>query len=89
MTRADQAAFWYALEPSEERAHALARRFEQQIGHSPAGVWAAPGRVNLIGEHLDYNGGLCLPMALPQSEPATWPGKSSTPSGSSSSRRSE
>jgi galactokinase len=46
-------------------ADALARQFEQDWGRAPFGVFTAPGRVNLIGEHVDYNGGLCLPMALP------------------------
>lgn len=34
-------------------------------GQRPDGVWAAPGRANIIGEHTDYNAGLCLPIALP------------------------
>ncbi|MFE0460883.1 galactokinase, partial [Kitasatospora sp. NPDC058965] len=39
--------------------------FEQVFGTVAAGVWAAPGRVNLIGEHTDYNAGFVLPIALP------------------------
>lgn len=39
---------------------------EQTFDALPEGVWAAPGRVNLIGEHVDYNGGVSIPMALPQ-----------------------
>jgi len=39
--------------------------FRSLTGRSPDGVWAAPGRVNLIGEHVDYNGGLCPQFALP------------------------
>ncbi|WP_051837489.1 galactokinase [Streptomyces sp. NRRL WC-3742] len=40
--------------------------FTELHGHAPEGEWAAPGRVNLIGEHTDYNGGFVLPIALPQ-----------------------
>ncbi len=39
--------------------------FTEVFGERPDGVWFAPGRVNLIGEHTDYNGGLALPIALP------------------------
>ncbi|MFH5821330.1 galactokinase [Georgenia sp. AZ-5] len=38
--------------------------FAEAFGGAPEGVWSAPGRVNVIGEHTDYNGGLCLPVAL-------------------------
>jgi galactokinase len=38
--------------------------FVSELGHEPDGVWAAPGRVNLIGEHTDYNDGFVLPFAL-------------------------
>ena len=42
----------------------VADAFAALTGHPPAGIWAAPGRVNLIGEHTDYNEGLVLPFAI-------------------------
>ncbi|WP_426766342.1 galactokinase [Pseudarthrobacter sp. 1G09] len=42
----------------------LAARFTREFGAAPAGVWRAPGRVNLIGEHTDYNEGFVLPFAI-------------------------
>ena len=41
-----------------------ARRYAESFGAAPAGVWQAPGRVNLIGEHTDYNDGFALPFAI-------------------------
>jgi galactokinase len=38
--------------------------FWRVFGSDPTGVWAAPGRVNLIGEHTDYNEGFVLPAAI-------------------------
>lgn len=38
--------------------------FRRCFGHAPRWVVAAPGRVNLIGEHTDYNDGFVLPMAI-------------------------
>jgi galactokinase len=43
----------------ELRAH-----FADFTGHAPDGLWSAPGRVNLIGEHTDYNDGFVLPFAI-------------------------
>ena len=49
------------------RADELSRRFTEVYGHAPDGVWRAPGRVNLIGEHTDYNDGFVLPFAIDRS----------------------
>jgi galactokinase len=38
--------------------------FTQITGRAPDGLWSAPGRVNLIGEHTDYNEGFVLPFAI-------------------------
>ena len=41
--------------------------FAERVGRRPDGVWRAPGRVNLIGEHTDYNDGFVLPVAIDRS----------------------
>ena len=38
--------------------------FEKTYGYTPTGVWSAPGRANLIGEHTDYNAGFVLPFGI-------------------------
>jgi galactokinase len=40
--------------------------FADVTGRGPIGTWSAPGRVNLIGEHTDYNDGFVLPFAIQQ-----------------------
>ncbi|HEV8550438.1 MAG TPA: galactokinase, partial [Polyangiaceae bacterium] len=50
------------------RARAVATRFRERFGGSPQ-VFSAPGRVNLIGEHTDYSGGLAFPLAVAE---RTW-----------------
>jgi len=42
----------------------LAKKFYDTYGQQPAATYFTPGRVNLIGEHIDYNGGLVLPCAI-------------------------
>lgn len=39
-------------------------KFRQEYDREPDGLWSAPGRVNLIGEHTDYNEGFVLPFAI-------------------------
>jgi galactokinase len=50
--------------PHEQRVETLVAAFREQFGHEPQGIAEAPGRVNLIGEHVDYNDGLVLPFAI-------------------------
>ncbi len=47
-------------------AERVGAAFAETFGGEPDGRWWAPGRVNLIGEHTDYNDGFVLPLALQQ-----------------------
>ncbi len=42
----------------------VTQEFTQKFGSPPSAIVRAPGRVNLIGEHTDYNDGFVLPMAI-------------------------
>ena len=53
------------MSSDREAARRASEAFTERFGTAPEGVWAAPGRVNVIGEHTDYNGGYVLPVALP------------------------
>ena len=46
--------------------------FRAHFGHEPDDVSFAPGRVNLIGEHVDYNDGLVLPMPITVGTAVAW-----------------
>lgn len=56
---------WLPAAGDAAGADQAAALFVKVFGYEPTGVWASPGRVNIIGEHVDYNGGTCLPTALP------------------------
>lgn len=42
----------------------ITTRYQETFGHAPAHITRAPGRVNLLGEHVDYNDGFVLPAAI-------------------------
>jgi galactokinase len=53
-----------SIRRSTSRFAPLAEAFRARAGRAPEGVWSAPGRVNLIGEHTDYSDGFVLPIAI-------------------------
>ena len=55
-----------------ERGRSRPRRLCRAFGVEPEGVVFAPGRVNLIGEHVDYNDGLVLPMPISVGTAVAW-----------------
>lgn len=64
MTRADVIPDWVVADDPRDHLADTQAAFADAFGRPPDGVWSAPGRVNLMGEHLDYNGGPVLPLAI-------------------------
>ena len=52
------------LDQKSNRTSFTAQQFEETFGRSPTFIVSAPGRVNLIGEHTDYNDGYVFPVAI-------------------------
>ena len=51
-------------ETQRQQMTSVTEAFTRRFGRNPDWTVAAPGRVNLIGEHTDHNGGFVLPMAI-------------------------
>ena len=52
------------LNQQSNRIAAITQKFEETFGSPPTFIASAPGRVNLIGEHTDYNDGYVFPVAI-------------------------
>ena len=60
----DDSVRWLTAGDPQAHAASLSTRFAEVFRRRAHGVWFAPGRANLNGEHIDFHGGRCLPMAL-------------------------
>lgn len=60
----DQTPQWLPAWNDDEGTARVTALFTSTFHGAPTGTFSAPGRVNLIGEHTDYNGGLALPIAI-------------------------
>ncbi|MBL6711088.1 MAG: galactokinase [Planctomycetes bacterium] len=64
MTDLSHPASLPAADQFMELRQRVENEYQSRFGRVPSVVAAAPGRVNLIGEHIDYNNGFVLPMAI-------------------------
>ena len=64
LTDLSRSASLAAAEHFMELRKGVENEYRSRFGRAPSVVAAAPGRVNLIGEHIDYNNGFVLPMAI-------------------------